>query len=527
LGIEDFLVNDPLTLESEEFPAAYAQVSRDPLNVFPLVEQALAYRIVLYLPENGTPTLMIMASSPVNWDSHSNTFSTIMELVGLPQSRDRVLGHMNVGETVDGNLLRETSDIWTFNGQEGQYATITLTPSDTRIDMTLTLIDPNGELLVTVDDGYEGDLEVLTDVPLLADGTYLIEAREFFNEIGRYSLNLLMSEEAQYSGGGPIAIGQEVTSELVENGEHIWTFNATASQDVTVILTSFDDQLDVILELFGPNGSFLGIWDEGFAGDAEVAAGIELPTTGEYSILVQGFAGHGGRYGLSLDEGGEGTANLYDAGDLEPGDTRREYLRADEVHAWFFTGQDGADVTIGVRPFGPNMDLEISLADESLADYIVTVDEFLTGESETILHTIPEDALYVVVIREFFGEPGEYEIFLDSTVVKEYELAGDLSIGESAERRLAQGLPAAWILDGASGQFISILVEPLDPDRDIVLELLDPEGNSAVFLDTSLTGLPERLVDFELTSDGQWTIVVREFFGEASDYRISVFTLAE
>ncbi len=527
LGIEEALIDGPFPLDSAAIPAAFADVNKDPLRVFPRVEQALSYRIVLYTPEKGTPTIMVMSASPLNWDIHLKTFSRLMELVELPQNRDRVLGHMRIGDTVDGNLLKETSDIWTFNGQEGQFATITLTPSDTRIDMTLTLIDPNGDLLVTVDDGYEGDLEILTDIPLPADGTYLIEAKEFFNEIGRYNLSLLMSAEAQYSGGGPISLGQEITSELVESGEHIWTFFGTASQGITIILSSFDDQLDVILELIGPDGSILGLWDEGFAGDAEVATDIELPITGEYSILVHGFAGHGGRYGLSVDEGGEGTANLYDAGDLAPGDSKREYLREDEVHAWFFNGQDGADVIVEVRPFGPNMDLEISLADETLTDYLVTVDEFLSGESETILYTLPGDANYVAVIREFFGEPGEYEITLESTNVKEYDLAGELSIGQTVEGRLLPGLPAAWILDAAEGQSVSIVLEPLNPERDLVLELVNPIGEPAVFVDASLRGLPERLDYFELTSEGQWMILVKEFFGEASSYKLTITTLAE
>ncbi|GMQ78574.1 MAG: hypothetical protein BMS9Abin02_1093 [Anaerolineae bacterium] len=527
LGIDDSIIRDPAALDSIGIPAAYADVNKDPLDVFPLVEQTLIYRIVLYVPENGIPTIMVMATSPANWDTYLTTFSTLMELVELPQTRDRVLGHLAVGDTVEGNLIRGASDIWTFNGQEGQYATISLTPSSGRIDLTLSLFGPNGDLLVTVDDGYEGDSEVLTDIPLPADGTYIVEAKEFFNEIGRYNLNLLMSEEAQYGGGGPIAFGQEITSELVENGEHVWTFYGTASQDITIILSSLDEQLDVILELFGPDGSFLGLWDEGFAGDAEVANGFELLTTGEHSILVHGFAGHGGRYSLSLDKGAEDAANLYDAGDLSAGDVKREYLREDEVHAWFFNGQAGDDILIHVRPLGTNMDLEISLADETVTDYILTVDEYLSGESETIIYTIPDDAQYVTIIREFFGEPGEYEISLEFTTDKEYDLAGNITIGQIVEGMLAPGLPAAWSLEGIEGQIISIVLEPLNPDRDLVLELLDPSGDSAYFLDTSLTGLSERLEDFELSSSGLWTIVVREFFGEASDYRLSIFTLAE
>jgi hypothetical protein len=445
-----------------------------------------------------------------------------MEMVDLPHSRDRVLGNVESGEIVSGNLIGNITDIWTFSGQEGLFTTISLTPGDTRMDLTLTLIDPRGQVLFVMDDGYEGDSEALTDVLLQETGTYIIEAREFFNENGRYELDLLLSDEAQFGGGGSLPLGQEITSMLVENGKHIWSFQGVAGQNITVILSSLDDQLDVILEIYGPDGSQLGAWDESFAGDAEVATGVPLPITGEYTILVRGFAGRGGRYQLSLDEGGESAENLYDAGDLAHGDLQREYLREDEIHAWFIDGRENDALSIQVFPLGDNMDLEISLVGPAVNEYLISMDEHLAGEVETIQYTLPVDGQFIIVVREFFGNPGEYDIALDIIGGEETDLAGDIIYGEKVEASLAIGRTDGWIFEGSAGDAITITLTPLTVERDLLIELLRPSGASAELVDAALTGLPEQLDNYELDEDGQWMIIIREFFGEAADYELEL-----
>jgi hypothetical protein len=522
LDLEDSTEGGAVSFFSNSIPAAYIDLTRDPLDLFPLLQQDLRYRLVLMIPEDGTPAVLLMATSPQGWDTHLATFTTLMDMVDLPHSRDRVLGNVESGEIVSGNLIGNIVDIWTFSGREGLFTTISLTPSDTRMDLTLTLIDPSGDVMFVIDDGYEGDSEALTDVILQETGTYIVEAREFFNENGRYELDLLLSDEAQFGGGGSLLLGQEITSLLVENGEHNWSFQGIAGQDITVILSSLDDQLDVILEVYGPDGSQLGAWDESFAGDAEVATGVPLPITGEYTILVRGFAGRGGRYQLSLDEGGESAENLYDAGDLAHGDLQREYLREDEVHAWFIEGRENDALSIQVSPLGDNMDLEISLVGPAVKEYLVSVDEHLAGELETIQFSVPVDGQFIIVVREFFGNPGEYDIALDIISGAEIDLAGNIVSGETVEAALASGRSDGWLFEGSAGDAITVTLTPLTTERDLLIELLRPSGASAELVDAALTGLPEQLDNYELDEDGQWMIVIREFFGEAAEYRLEL-----
>jgi hypothetical protein len=445
----------------------------------------------------------------------------MVETITTVPLRATVAGHIDSGTIMNGNLTNSNNDLWTFNGNGGRYATITLTPEEENVDLTLSLIDPSGNVLVSIDNGFAADLETLTDILLPEDGTYIIEAGEFFNEAGRYTVSLLLSDEPQFGGGGRIEFGQEINSELIEDTEHHWVFSGTAGQLVSIILTSLDSQLDAILELDSPDGELLISLDEGFAGDPEVITGFELEVTGDYIITVFGFAGNRGSYTLSLDQGGESTTNFYDAGVLVYGDIDQEFLQENEAHAWFMDGRLGDDITIVVSPLDNNLDLDIWLLDSEI-QMLLMVDDFLSGQAETIDFVLPANDQYIILVREFFGEPGDYEITLQLNDESETEFGGVISYGETVSGTVQSGRRVEWTFSGQIGELINITLRPTSESRDLVLSLIDPAGNIVLNVDSALAGLPERLNAYSLSAEGEWTIVIQEFFGESSDYELTL-----
>lgn len=512
---------EPKAISFGDVSGAYVDLDSDPFGAFSS-ENPRRYRVLMLVePGSQSPAFFVLGTDADNWDAYEKMFSAMMETITFPETNATILGHLTGGEPVEGSLERERLSVWTFNGQTGRYATITLRPIDRNVDPTLRLVDPAGKTVATVDNGYAGDAEVLTDILLTADGTYLVEASEFFNEAGRYELSLMLSDEPEFGGGGLIDYGRELTSELSENAEHSWSFEGTAGQDITVILTSLNEQLDLILELQGPDGRTLATIDEGFAGDTEILNGFELPVIGEYTIRVRGFAGHGGLYTLSLDEGKEATGSFYDAGNLAYGDSKRELLREEEAHAWFFNGSAGDNVMLEVTPLEEIMDLDVWLLDPGLHE-LVMKDETLSGEAETVEQILPADGQYLILVREFFGESGEYEIELNISSDEALESAGILAYGDSVTGVLPAGKRIGWGFEGQAEDVIDVLLGPSAPERDLVMILLDPSGNPAITVDAALSGLPEHLVDFTLTADGQWTIVVQEFFNEGAGYELTL-----
>lgn len=527
LNPESEILTRPTGITVNEMAGMFVEVSRDPLNLFPALAEPQTIRLIILLDEEtGTLVTFLMASRSENWPSYLETFETMTETITPAPLRANVVGHIDSGTLLNGSLTSNMNDIWTFNGSSGRFATITLSPEEENVDLTLTLIDPSGNILVSIDNGFAADPESLTDVFLPEDGTYIIEAGEFFNEAGRYTISLLLADEPQFGGGGRIEFGQEINSELPEDSQHNWLFSGTAGQLVSIILTPLNDQLDAILILESPDGEILIDRDEGFAGDPEIVSGFELEVTGDYIIQVSSFAGNSGSYTLFLDQGGESTNNYYDAGDLAYGDTDQEFLQEDEIHAWFMNGRLGDDITIVVSPLDNNLDLDIWLLDPE-AQTLIMVDDLLSGQPETIDFVLPTNGQYIIIVREFFGEPGGYEINLQLNDESETEFGGEISYGQTVTGTVQSGKRVEWSFNGQIGEIINITLRPISQSRDLVLSLIDPAGNIVMNVDSALAGLPERLIAFSLTAEGQWTIVIQEFFGEGSDYELTLLREGE
>ncbi|UCG23964.1 MAG: hypothetical protein JSW55_17815 [Chloroflexota bacterium] len=519
---EESLIFQRLALDSSDLLAAYVDLDSIASRHFTSESQQLTFRLLSVVdPEQAVQTFFLMGADRENWELYRDRFEQMTHTINLSANMPVVGQQLMSGDQVKGELSHDANQLWPFNSRGGQYATITLAPEDGIIDLTLVLIDPDGNILASIDSGYAGDLEVLTDVLLPDEGTYIVEASEFFREGGQYQLSLTLADEPQFGGGGRIEIGGEIDSELPENGEHIWVFGGTAGQEVSIVLTSASGQLDVILVVVGPDGQEELVLDEGFAGDAEVATGLALPVTGDYKIMIRGFAGRGGPYTLALGEGSESTVNFYDAGDLAFGQTGREFLQQDEAHAWFFEGLTGDQVTIEVSPSGENLDLEIWLLDPQLND-VATRDEFLAGEPEKIEEHLPGEGQYLILVREFFGEPGEYEIRLSAGGDDLLEIAGSITYSETVSGTFPSDQNVGWSFQALAGEIINIALTPTDLDRDLVIVLLNPQGETATSVDAALSGLPERLSSYRITEDGEWMILIQEFFNEGSGYELTL-----
>jgi hypothetical protein len=79
-----------------------------------------------------------------------------------------------------------------------------------------------------------------------------------------------------------------------------------------------------------------------------------------------------------------------------------------------------------------------------------------------------------------------------------------------------------WTFGGLNGDIINITLRPTSPSRDLVFSLVDPQGNIVLTVDSALSGLPERLIAFTLPGDGDWTIIIQEFFNEGSNYELTL-----
>ncbi|MCA9919584.1 MAG: PPC domain-containing protein, partial [Anaerolineales bacterium] len=476
-----------------------------------------------------TQALFIMSATSEQWLQYQDTFEKMASSIVLhniyadiviQDGSANVLGSLGQQDLVNGELIANVKDVWTFSLPGPRYANITLSPDNKDIDLILSLISPTGQTVTRIDNGYAGDTEIMIDNLLLDSGLYVVEVSEFFGAAGRYTMSLVLTEEPLFGGGGRLSLGQTIQSNMARGGQHIWTFNGNAGEVVSIVLTPAN-QLDAILDVYGPDGTRLAALDEGFSGDAEVVSGLELPLTGEYDILVRSFAGEGGSYSLSLDEGGESIANFYDAGDLIFGQTAHETLRENEAHAWFFNGRSGDNVFITVNPLTPNLDLDVWLLDSNVSR-LAEQDAFLAGESETIDFVLPENGQYVVLVRDFFGESGQYEVSLRAKAVTPPDEAGTVMYGTAVSGTLNAQQSVVWYFNAADGDEIDIKLTPSNSNADLLFIVYDPEGNQIWSVDAAQAGDIEQVLAYPIMSEGRWSVVIREFFGEAVSYTLEI-----
>ncbi len=520
---------------SADIPGAYIDIEGASL-IFNNGDDNLRTRIYLFtINPAGTrvslPTqaVFLFTAEAEQWASHVNTFEEIAQSIvihdifanlQINDGTTSILGSLGEQDLINGRLESGISDIWTFNSDNGRYATITANPEDSNLDLTMSLISPSGQTISTIDNGFAGDTEVVIDLLLPESGTYLIEIDEFFKAAGRYTLSLVLTDDPLFNSGGRIELGQTIQSELPANGKKVWQFNGTVNDLVSIVLIP-EGPFDAILELYGPDGTRLVGLDEGFSGDAEVISGYELPVTGEYTIIISSFAGDGGGYSLSLDEGGEDTVNFYDAGDLTYGDVTQESLQANEAQAWFFNGKKDDEVDITITPLNTALDLNIWLLDPNV-QRLTTQDAHPAGEQEQITFTLPEDGQYLILVSEFFGTAGDYEITLTANKSNEPVYAGSLEYDDSVSGNLAAAQSDLWLFDAKKGDLLDIVLTTSAANRDLSFYVQGPDGNRILTVDNTDAGNDEAFLMFSIGSDGQWGIVVEEFYGDAAPYSLTV-----
>lgn len=492
-------------------------------------------RVVLFMPPAvgeaaETWIILLLSATAERWDRYVDLFDRILQSVEVynvvsgmsTQAGNVVRGELS-GERdeVAAHLESGVNDVWTFSSAGNRYASLRLQPEEPHLDLTLTLLGPNRQTVARIENGYEDMTESTADLWLPQPGVYIVEVSDFAQAAGRYTLSLDLSSQPAHSEGGSLAFGQALQTQLPANGQHSWVFSAAAHQRVSIVVEPGVQTFDAILELYDPDGTQLIALDEGFSGDPELIYDFGLPAAGEYAIVVRSFSPQGGPYTVSLDEGDRPIENFYDAGDLVYGSVHQESLQRQEAQAWFLQGKAGDHILIRVTPLDGDLDLNVWLLDDHV-ERIAAVDEFTAGEPETIELTLSADGQYIVLVRDFNGQAGEYEIVLGAAPVATPENAGALSYGDAIIGAIRPGAAVVWTFAAQAGDVIDIDVEAGDPGSDIVLQLQEPDGLTIQEVDQTSAGGDETIRAFVVPVAGSWRIVLREYFGDMAGYRLEL-----
>jgi hypothetical protein len=137
--------------------------------------------------------------------------------------------------------------------------------------------------------------------------------------------------------------------------------------------------------------------------------------------------------------------------------------------------------------------------------------------AEELLFEAPEDGNYYFLVTSFDGSLGGYDVQLVGPATVLFELA----IGDGVNGRFANGnsLLEYW-LGGAVGDEITITAEALS-DIDLVITIVDQEGNTLATIDDAFSGETETLT-YTFASDDYVILQISDFFAGEGEFVLTL-----
>jgi hypothetical protein len=211
------------------------------------------------------------------------------------------------------------------------------------------------------------------------------------------------------------------------------------------------------------------------------------------------------------------------------GDVVTAAVPAEGSSTWDFIGLEGELVDIIVEPLSTELDLVVDVVDEAGVSILEfgAVDESF-GTEEILGLAIPASGTYYIIVTGFdSSDTGEYQLTFNeagtsTTGGGTTVTAGDLTYGETIFGSISTDNSApSFTFAGSEGDFARILVDPAG-DLDVVIDLLDPAGESLVLGEKDLSFGSEVMGAF-LSEDGEYTIVVKPFTeGDTGDFDVTL-----
>ncbi|MBZ0279903.1 MAG: pre-peptidase C-terminal domain-containing protein [Anaerolineae bacterium] len=474
---------------------------------------------------------------------------------------------VTVGETVTGELVTDAPwALYAIEAQAGDTLDITLTSE--AFDSFLTLIGPDGDVLITDDDGAGDSNARIAEFELPESGTYIIRV-DSYNQLSTGEYTLLVEGDVSpppevtpeptaaptdappVSTGGTIGIGETVEGSVdASTGALEYTFDGTLGTVVTIELTSPD--FDAYLTLQGADGTLLTSDDDSAGNLNARIEDFPLPIDGTYTVTVSSYGGGAaGSFSLSVtaDDGEAPTAEPSGEPTAEPsleptaespgvmasfsGRLTDEQLsalyefegRAGDVISFTMTSDD-FDAYLTLQ--GPNGRTVIE-DDDSGGGRNASIDNYTLLESGTYTliassNTRTRTGSFVLnitgtsLVLTGIGEQPTPEPTAIAQSGGEVELNSLVNGALTPESATAT---YTFTTSGAEIVMITVTSSIFDP----FVTLLDANGDELASDDDSAGSLNARISDFQLPGAGTYTVVVSSATGATSgEFTLSINT---
>ncbi len=450
---------------------------------------------------------------------------------------------IHYGDTIDGFIDDESSSMmFYFDGDIGDVVTIEMTKTDPNADLDpyLILISPDGETVAFNDDRHEDDLNATIEAyELPQTGRYTLVATRYQQEsgvtTGAFTLTLMNDTDAT----ARLVMGETATARITNaQPEHRYTFYGNAGDTINIRLDAISGTLDPLVILLSPNGEEL-IRNDDAPGRGQNAFinNFTLPSDGVYTIIATRYALVGGTsegdFELAVVLVGQVDPNIVNppAGSVltfgQP--IQGEITQENFAQVYFFEGRRGQVISVLMETVSGNLDPYLILVAPN-GQEIARNDDYQNLNAGLDNIQLQQDGVYQIVASRYnlaWGtSTGTFRLGLRETdgITQAAILAipiryDSLTLGEITSTVTTQ----VYTFEGRRGDRITVNVEGLSPDMDLMLSLQDSYGHELIRNYDNLFDqqnvFNSRINDYILPDDGFYSILVdieRQNYGEFS-----------
>jgi len=349
--------------------------------------------LVTTLPATGTYTVVVS-----DYAAYQNGMYTISVQTVITQP-------IEVGETVNGELVGPAGDRYTFTAEPGVPLIITMNSTD--FDTYLEVYDTDQNQVTYNDDAGSTSISRIFFTPSSSE-TYTIVASSYRvgGPFASYSLSL------ETAPAEMIEYREPVQGTLSSGSADYYSFQGTAGDTITIVMQS--GAFDTYLELYDPDGALI-MYNDDSDSTSRSEIGLTLESTGLYIIVARSSSSGGsGEYTLDVMPGTPPAApGVNPAQPINYGDMISGTLISPNTDSYEFEGRAGDIITITMTA---DFDTYLELYDADM-DQVVYNDDAGDGSLNSKIENfaLPADGTYTIYARGLSEDAsGPYTLTLNA-----------------------------------------------------------------------------------------------------------------
>ncbi|MFQ3566368.1 MAG: hypothetical protein SNJ59_05155 [Aggregatilineales bacterium] len=449
-----------------------------------------------------------------------------------------------------------------FQADEGTIITVTARSiAETTIDTTLEVLDANNTRLAFNDDHGTGRADLgsldsfISELKLLSSGQYIIRVNSFTG-MDSGPVEVLVIDATQRPTPAQGAVPGEPSTQIItgtvgNNQSFRHDVTLFAGDSVTITVRATDNLFDPKVALVDPANSVLADNDDHGSGDPTLGrydsriSDYPIRSDGVYGIIIQGFAGTGGSFELTIerqptelsltpDPTDSGQAQSFDLASGNAVETIVGSINSFETFTHSLFARAGDVYTITVRATSPNFDPQVTLRD---ADRRVLIANDEHGTSDLALafldarihnYIIESDGTYFIDVTGYRDSAGSFTLTIELIAQNaplsqpiDQVFTGQIGIGEVFRQTF----------EAQEGDFVTITARSLSQGFDPQVALISPSGSILADNDdhgtsaSDLGFLDSRIHNYPIVESGTYQIEVTGYRASAGTFAITISTI--